>query len=51
MIEMTYLKSWEEFEKAAETLHFPDPMKMRCTMKYTHNKGSLSIKITDGSEE
>jgi hypothetical protein len=25
---MTYLKSWEEFEKAAERLYFQDPMKV-----------------------
>jgi len=28
VIEMTYLKSWEEFEKAAERLYFQDPMKV-----------------------
>jgi signal recognition particle subunit SRP9 len=47
VIEMTYLKSWEEFEKAAERLYFQDPMKVRYTMKYTHSKGCLSVKITD----
>jgi len=25
---MTYLKSWEEFEKAAERLYLQDPMKV-----------------------
>ncbi|XP_067007031.1 signal recognition particle 9 kDa protein isoform X1 [Anabrus simplex] len=44
---MTYLKSWEEFEKAAERLYMQDPMKARCCMKYTHNKGGLSLKMTD----
>ncbi|PNF36315.1 Signal recognition particle 9 kDa protein [Cryptotermes secundus] len=44
---MTYVKSWEEFEKAAERLYLQDPMKVRYSMKYTHNKGCLSLKLTD----
>jgi hypothetical protein len=27
-IKMTYVKSWEEFEKAAERLYLQDPMKV-----------------------
>ncbi|XP_023704956.1 signal recognition particle 9 kDa protein isoform X2 [Cryptotermes secundus] len=46
-IKMTYVKSWEEFEKAAERLYLQDPMKVRYSMKYTHNKGCLSLKLTD----
>lgn len=44
---MTFLKSWEEFEKAAERLYLQDPMKVRYRMKYTHSEGCLSVKITD----
>ena len=28
-IRMTFLESWEEFEKAAERLYLQDPMKVR----------------------
>lgn len=33
---MTYLKSWEEFEKAAEKLYFQDPMKVgfECVLRF-----------------
>nr|CAD7200069.1 unnamed protein product [Timema douglasi] len=44
---MTFLKSWEEFEKAAERLYLQDPMKVRYTMKYVHKDGSLTLKLTD----
>ncbi|XP_046401070.1 signal recognition particle 9 kDa protein [Ischnura elegans] len=44
---MTYLKSWEEFEKEAEMLYLKDPMKIRYSMKYNHCKGSLCLKMTD----
>ena len=31
-IRMTFLESWEEFEKAAERLYLQDPMKVRLFM-------------------
>ncbi|CAG9833704.1 unnamed protein product [Diabrotica balteata] len=44
---MTYLKSWEEFEKAAEKLYLQSPSKVRYTMKYAHSKNHLILKMTD----
>lgn len=44
---MTYLKSWEEFEKAAEKLYLQAPLKARYTMKYSHSKSALVLKMTD----
>lgn len=44
---MTYLKSWEEFEKAAEKLYLQAPWKARYTMKYVHSKNQLILKMTD----
>ena len=44
---MTFLESWEEFEKAAERLYLQDPMKVRYTTKYDHNQGCMVMKMTD----
>lgn len=44
---MTYLKSWEEFEKAAEKLYLQDPSKIRYSMKYVHSKNVVILKVTD----
>ncbi|XP_073988612.1 signal recognition particle 9 [Rhodnius prolixus] len=44
-----YLNSWDEFEKAAQNLYLQDPMKIRYSMKYTHNKNLLKVKLTDNS--
>lgn len=44
---MTLLKSWEEFEKAAERLYLQDPSKVRYTMKYVHSKNHLVVKMTN----
>lgn len=44
---MTYLKSWEEFEKAAEKLYLQEPDKVRYTMKYVHTKNCVVLKVTD----
>ncbi|XP_012270194.1 signal recognition particle 9 kDa protein [Orussus abietinus] len=44
---MTYLTSWEEFEKVAERLYLQDPLKARFSMKYCHKKGLLCLKLTD----
>lgn len=42
-----YVNNWDEFEKAAQTLYLKNPMKVRYTMKYTHNKNLLKVKMTD----
>ncbi|KAK9871412.1 hypothetical protein WA026_011663 [Henosepilachna vigintioctopunctata] len=44
---MTFLKSWEEFEKAAEKLYMQEPSKVRYSMKYVHSKNQLILKMTD----
>ncbi|XP_076263086.1 signal recognition particle 9 [Rhynchophorus ferrugineus] len=44
---MTFLKTWEEFEKAAEKLYIQEPSKVRYTMKYVHSKNQLILKMTD----
>lgn len=44
---MTFLKSWEEFERAAEKLYLQSPSKVRYTMKYVHSKNQLNLKMTD----
>ncbi|XP_059486847.1 signal recognition particle 9 kDa protein [Neocloeon triangulifer] len=44
---MTYLKSLEEFEKAAERLYLQNPMKARYNISYRHNKGLVCLKMTD----
>jgi len=44
---MTFLQTWEEFARAAETLYTSNPMKCRFVMKYGHSKGSLTVKMTD----
>ena len=46
-LRMTYLESWEEFEKAAERLYLQDPLKVRYTTKYDHANGCLVLKMTD----
>lgn len=44
---MTFIKSWEEFEKAAERLYLQEPSKVRYVMKYTHSDSQLVLKMTD----
>lgn len=44
---MTYIKTWEDFEKAGERLYLQEPTKVRYTMKYTHSKNQLILKMTD----
>lgn len=46
---MTYLKSWEEFEKIAENLYLQNSLNVRFIMKYDHAKSSLLVKLTDNS--
>jgi len=44
---MTFLNTWEDFEKAAERLYLQDPMKARYVMQYDHKEGCLKMKMTD----
>ena len=44
---MTFLNSWEDFEKAAERLYLQCPMKARYVIQYNHSAGSLEMKLTD----
>lgn len=44
---MTFLNTWEEFEKAAEKLYLQEPSKIRYSMKYVHSKNQLILKMTD----
>jgi len=44
---MTFLTSFEDFEKAAERLYLQDPMKCRFVSKYNHSDGFLELKMTD----
>lgn len=44
---MTFLHSWEDFEKAAERLYLQDPLKARYNLKYNHLAGGLEMKMTD----
>ena len=44
---MTFLETWEEFEKAAERLYLQDPMKVRYSTKYNHSQGCMVMKMTD----
>lgn len=44
---MVYLKDWEDFEIAAESMFMQNPGKCRFTLKYMHSKGLLQLKFTD----
>uniref|UniRef100_U5EWY8 Signal recognition particle 9 kDa protein n=1 Tax=Corethrella appendiculata TaxID=1370023 RepID=U5EWY8_9DIPT len=44
---MVFVKSWEDFEIAAENMYMQNPNKCRYSMKYTHGKGNLIVKLTD----
>lgn len=46
-LKMTFLNTWEDFEKAAERLYLQDPMKARYVMQYDHKEGCLKMKMTD----
>lgn len=47
---MTFIPNWEEFEKSAEMLYLRDPMNTRYSIKYSHPKGVLVVKITDNKK-
>lgn len=44
---MVFVKSWDDFEIAAEGMYMRNPDKSRFSMKYIHHKGELILKITD----
>lgn len=44
---MVYLKDWEDFEIAAESMFMQSPGKCRFTLKYIHSKGLIQLKFTD----
>ncbi|KAF2881290.1 hypothetical protein ILUMI_24890 [Ignelater luminosus] len=46
---MTFYNSFEEFEKAAEALYLQSPDKVRYSVKYTHSKNLVIMKITDNA--
>lgn len=44
---MVFVKSWEDFEIAAENMYMANPATCRYTMKYIHTKGHILLKMTD----
>ncbi|EDS31923.1 Srp9 [Culex quinquefasciatus] len=44
---MVFAKSWEDFEIAAENMYIANPCQCRFTMKYTHQKNQVVLKLTD----
>lgn len=44
---MVYLKDWEDFEIAAESMFMQSPENCRFTLKYIHSKGLIQLKFTD----
>lgn len=44
---MTFLTTWEDFEKAAERLYLQNPIKARYVIQYDHKQGCLCMKMTD----
>uniref|UniRef100_A0A182QUZ1 Signal recognition particle 9 kDa protein n=1 Tax=Anopheles farauti TaxID=69004 RepID=A0A182QUZ1_9DIPT len=47
---MVFVKSWEDFEIAAENMYMANPCQCRFTMKYTHQRGAVELKLTDNSK-
>lgn len=47
---MVYLKDWEDFEIAAESMFMQNPGKCRFTLKYIHSKGLIQLKFTDNAK-
>jgi len=45
---MTYIDSWDEFQKAAERICQVDPSKVRYVIKYRHCDEKMVLNITDG---
>lgn len=44
---MVFLRDWEDFEIAAETMYIQSPDKCRFVVKYMHSKGLLQLKLSD----
>lgn len=44
---MVFLRDWEDFEIAAETMYIQSPDKCRFVVKYIHSKGLLQLKLSD----
>lgn len=44
---MVFLKDWEDFEIAAESMYLQNPANCRYSMKYVHSKGQLLLKLSD----
>ncbi|CAG9563116.1 unnamed protein product [Danaus chrysippus] len=47
---MTLITIWEDFEKSAEMLYLSDPLNTRYSLKYSHSKGIVIVKITDNKK-
>lgn len=47
---MVFVKTWEDFEIAAEALLMEAPEKCRYSMKYAHSKQTLILKVTNNSK-
>lgn len=47
---MVFLKDWDDFEIAAESMFMQNPGKCRFTLKYMHSKGQLLLKFTDNNK-
>ncbi|XP_058460615.1 signal recognition particle 9 kDa protein [Malaya genurostris] len=44
---MVFAKSWEDFEITAENMYISNPCQCRFTMKYTHKRNAVVLKLTD----
>ncbi|KZV72342.1 signal recognition particle, SRP9/SRP14 subunit [Peniophora sp. CONT] len=44
---MVYIKSWHEYQSAAEALYTASPNKARYSIKWNSKEGQLVLKITD----
>ena len=42
-----FVKTWDDFEIAAEQMYMANPDKCRYSMKYVHSKNMVLLKITD----
>ena len=47
---MVFAKTWEDFEIGAEAMLMENPDKCRYSMKYTHNKQKLVLKVTNNQK-
>lgn len=47
---MVFVKSWEDFEIAAENMYMANPAACRYIIKYIHTKGQVLLKMTDNTK-